>query len=77
MAWRKSSRSLCRTGDATSWRCWPPVTLRIRADAAGTVNVGATITDRGFPSAMTTVLATLLSGTAKIQSGQVLFLTRG
>jgi hypothetical protein len=32
---------------------------------------------RGFPSAITTALATLLSGTAKIQSGQVLFLTRG
>jgi hypothetical protein len=31
----------------------------------------------GFPSAITTALATLLSGTAKIQSGQVLFLTRG
>ena len=30
----------------------------------------------GFPSAVTTALATLLSGTAKIQSGQVLFLTR-
>ena len=33
--------------------------------------------NRGFPSAVTTALATLLSGTAKIQSGQVLFLTRG
>jgi hypothetical protein len=33
--------------------------------------------NRGFPSASTTSLATLLSGTAKIQSGQVLFLTRG
>jgi indole-3-glycerol phosphate synthase len=32
--------------------------------------------NRGFPSAVTTALATLLSGTAKIQSGQVLFLTR-
>jgi hypothetical protein len=32
--------------------------------------------DRGFPSAITTSLATLLSETAKIQSGQVLFLTR-
>jgi predicted nuclease of predicted toxin-antitoxin system len=30
----------------------------------------------GFPSAITTALATLLSGTAKIQPGQVLFLTR-
>ena len=33
--------------------------------------------NRSFPSAVTTALATLLSGTAKIQSGQVLFLTRG
>ena len=33
--------------------------------------------NRGFPPAITTALATLLSGTAKIQSGQVLFLTRG
>ena len=33
--------------------------------------------NRGFPAAITTALATLLSGTAKIQSGQVLFLTRG
>ena len=32
--------------------------------------------NRGFPSAVTTALATLLSGTAKIQSGQVLFLIR-
>lgn len=32
---------------------------------------------RGFPSAITASLATLLSGTAKIQPGQVLFLARG
>jgi predicted nuclease of predicted toxin-antitoxin system len=32
--------------------------------------------NRGFPSAVTAALATLLSGTAKIQSGQVLVLTR-
>ena len=32
--------------------------------------------NRGFPSAITASLATLLSDTAKIQSGQVLFLTR-
>lgn len=32
--------------------------------------------NRGFPSAITGSLATLLSGTAKIQAGQVLFLTR-
>jgi Domain of unknown function (DUF5615) len=33
--------------------------------------------NRGLPSAVATALASLLSGTAKIQSGQVLFLTRG
>jgi len=33
--------------------------------------------NRGFPSAITTSLATPLSGTPKIQSGRVLFLTRG
>ena len=33
--------------------------------------------NRGFPSAITASLTTLLSDTAKIQSGQVLFLTRG
>ena len=33
--------------------------------------------NRGFPATITTALATLLNGTAKIQSGQVLFLTRG
>jgi hypothetical protein len=33
--------------------------------------------NRGFPSAVTTALAALLSGTAKIQPGQVVFLTRG
>ena len=32
---------------------------------------------RGFPSAVATALAALLSGIAKIQLGQVLFLTRG
>ena len=32
---------------------------------------------RGFPSAVTTALAALLGNTAKIQPGQVLFLTRG
>jgi len=32
---------------------------------------------RGFPSAITASLATLLSGTAKMQPGQVLFLARG
>jgi len=32
---------------------------------------------RGFPSAITTSLATLLSGSAQIQPGQVLFLARG
>ena len=33
--------------------------------------------NRRFPSAITASLAALLSGTAKIQSGQVLFLARG
>jgi hypothetical protein len=33
--------------------------------------------NRGFPSAITASLATLLSDTAEIQPGQVLFLTRG
>jgi Domain of unknown function (DUF5615) len=33
--------------------------------------------NRGFPSAVATALAVLLSSTAKIQPGQVLFLTRG
>jgi hypothetical protein len=33
--------------------------------------------NRGFPSAITIALAALLSGAAKIQPGQVLFLTRG
>jgi hypothetical protein len=32
--------------------------------------------NRGFPSAVATAHASLLSGTAKIQSGQVLFRTR-
>jgi hypothetical protein len=32
---------------------------------------------RGFPSAVAIALATLLGSTAKIQPGQVLFLTRG
>jgi len=32
--------------------------------------------NRGFPSAVTAALAALLSSTAKIQSAQVLFLTR-
>jgi hypothetical protein len=33
--------------------------------------------NRGFPSAITASLTTLLSDTTKIQPGQVLFLTRG
>lgn len=33
--------------------------------------------NRGFPSAVATALAAFLGGTAKIQPGQVLFLTRG
>jgi predicted nuclease of predicted toxin-antitoxin system len=33
--------------------------------------------DRGFTTAITAALEALLSGTDKVQSGQVLFLTRG
>ena len=46
---------------------------------AGLIQVSARTfpQNRGFPSAITTSLATLLSSPVKIQSGQVLFLTRG
>jgi hypothetical protein len=46
---------------------------------AGLILVSARIfpQNRGFPSAITTALAALLSGTAKSQAGQVLFLTQG
>lgn len=60
------------------------VPLDSRYRAAGQSHAGLILVstktfpqNRGFPSAITTALATLLSGTAKIQSGQVLFLTRG
>jgi hypothetical protein len=41
------------------------------------VSTGTFPQNRGFLSAITASLTTLLSDTAKIQSGQVLFLTRG
>ena len=60
------------------------VPLDSRYRAAGQSHAGLILVstktfphNRGFPSAVTTALAALLSGTAKIQSGQVLFLTRG
>jgi hypothetical protein len=60
------------------------VPLDSRHRAAGQSHAGLILVstktfpqNRGFPSAVTTALAALLSGTAKIQSGQVLFLTRG
>jgi hypothetical protein len=60
------------------------VPLDSRYRAAGQSDAGLILVstktfpqNRGSPSAITTALATLLSGTAKIQSGQVLFLSRG
>jgi hypothetical protein len=60
------------------------VPLDGRYSAAGQSHAGLILVstktfpqNRGFSSAITASLATLLSGTAKIQSGQVLFLTRG
>jgi hypothetical protein len=57
--------------------------LDSRYRAAGQTHAGLILVstktfpqNRGFPSAITTSLATLLSETAKIQSGQRLFLTR-
>jgi predicted nuclease of predicted toxin-antitoxin system len=59
------------------------VPLDSRYRAAGPAHAGLVLVstktfpqNRGFPSAITTALATLLSGTVKIQSGQVLSLTR-
>ncbi len=59
------------------------VALDSRYRAAGQSHAGLILVstktfpqNRGFPSAITTALATLLSGTANIQSGQVLFLPR-
>jgi hypothetical protein len=60
------------------------VPLDGRYRAAGQSNAGLVLVstktfpqNRGFPSAITTSLAALLNGIVKIQSGQVLFLTRG
>jgi hypothetical protein len=60
------------------------VPLDTRYRAAGQFHAGLILVstktfpqDRGFPSAATTALAALLSSTAKIQSGQLVFLTRG
>ncbi len=60
------------------------VPLDSRYRAAGQSHAGLILVstktfpqNRGFPSAITTALAALLSGTTKIQPGQVLFLTRG
>jgi Domain of unknown function (DUF5615) len=60
------------------------VPLDSRYRAAGQPHAGLILVStkafpqsRGFPSAITASLATLLSDTAKIQSGQVLFLARG
>jgi hypothetical protein len=60
------------------------VPLDGRCRAAGESHAGLILVstktfprNRGFPSAITGSLTTLLSDTAKIQSGQVLFLTLG
>jgi len=60
------------------------VPLDARYRAAGQSHAGLILVstktfpqNRGLPSAVTTALAMLLSGTAKIQSSQVLFLMRG
>ena len=60
------------------------VPLDSRYRAAGQSHAGLILVstktfpqNRGFPSAITTSLAALLSGATKIQPGQVLFLTRG
>lgn len=59
-----------------------PLDGRYRADGQSHVGLILVSTktfpqNRGFPSAITASLTTFLSDTAKIQSGQVLFLTRG
>ena len=60
------------------------VPLDSRYRAAGQPHAGLILVStkafpqsRGFPSAITASLAMLLSDTAKIQAGQVLFLARG
>ena len=59
-----------------------PLDARYRAagqSQAGLILVSAKTfpQNRSFPAAITTDLVTLLRGTSKIQSGRVLFLTRG
>src|SRR5271157_3657266 len=54
-----------------------PLDGRYRAAGLILVSTKTFPQNRGFPSAITTSLATLLGSTAKIQSGQVLFLTAG
>jgi hypothetical protein len=59
-----------------------PLDTRYRAadqSHAGLIHVSTKTfpQSRGFPSAATAALAALLGNTAKIQPGQVLFLTRG
>jgi hypothetical protein len=59
-----------------------PLDGRYRADGqshAGLILVSTKIfpQNRGFATAITIAVAALLSGTTKIQSGQVVFLTRG
>src|ERR1700722_11402630 len=60
------------------------VPLDGRDRAAGQAHAGLILVstkafpqNRGFPAAITTTLAALIGDTAKVQSGQVLFLTRG
>jgi Domain of unknown function (DUF5615) len=60
------------------------VPLDARYRAAGQSHAGLILVsaktfpqNRSFPAAITTALVTLLGGTSKIQSGRVLFLTRG
>lgn len=60
------------------------IPLDTRYRAAGQYHAGLILVstktfpqNRGFPTAVAAALAVLLSGTAKIQPGQVLFLTRG
>ena len=71
-----------RTLVTASIKDFVPMVGRYRA--AGQAHAGLILVsaktfpqNRGFPSAITTSLATLLNDTAKVQSGQVLFLTRG